>query len=214
MIEIIQKIWDSIKWGETVLLEYSTSNVPAYLGLYHQITWAKKKGYPVLIDDILDTFYVHTQHMRLAGLDINTLSDVKVIKIGGRLEFGNVLGHIPIKETSIFIREYTPIFNAYIKEVQVINPVLGYEKLFMLAESRKEILERVINQILFFVGNERRIAYYYVNTAIIEKGFPEALPLLEELATTVIKLKKSGKTFTFSVIKSINSELDEIEVKI
>ena len=88
----------------------------------------------------------------------------------------------------------------------VVNPVLGIGKLFLLAESKREVLSTV-NGILSFLGNERRIAFYFINTDLLKTAAPEALPLLEELASTVIRVDVEGKSHKFSIVKSVNKEL-------
>ena len=65
-----------------------------------------------------------------------------------------------------------------------------------------------------FIGFEKRIAFYYIPTNVLEKAFPEALPLIESVSTTIIKLDKAGKNILFSIVKSIDNELDGIEIRI
>jgi len=110
MMDIIRRIWDSLKFGETVLLEHSATTSPA-IGLCHLVKWAKEKGYRVLVDDILDTLYLYKMQMKLAGCDDSILDDVKVIKIGGKLEVGKVLERLSIKEPVIQEQEYRKVFS-------------------------------------------------------------------------------------------------------
>jgi len=70
-----------------------------------------------------------------------------------------------------------------------------------------------VNEILSFVGDERRIALYFINIDVLEGVTPRILPLLEETATTVIRVTKEGRDFTFTVIKSVNNEIDGMEIK-
>ncbi|MBO8174170.1 MAG: DUF257 family protein [Thermococcus sp.] len=211
MKSLISKIWDSIKFGETVLIEYNSITI-SYLGVHHLIRWAKRKGYPVLVDDILDTFYMYKAQMGLVGIDTRIVDEVDVIKIGGRLRVGNVLARISVKEASVREQEYAKIWEKATKGKKVINPVLGIGKLFILSESKTECID-LINTLLSFVGNKQRISYYFINTDLM-KITPCALPLLEELATTIVRINKHGKEFTIAVTKSINSEIDGVEIKI
>ncbi|NJE07666.1 hypothetical protein E3E31_03860 [Thermococcus sp. M39] len=55
-------ILNSIKPGETVLIEH-TSNTAPYLALSLLVTWARENGYPVVVDDILDTYPLYFAHM-------------------------------------------------------------------------------------------------------------------------------------------------------
>ncbi|WP_324736031.1 DUF257 family protein [Thermococcus sp. SY098] len=209
---MLGRIWDSLKFGETVLLEHSATT-PTALGLCHLIKWAKGKGYDVLVDDILDTLYLYKMQMKLSGCGDELLDDVKVIKEGGRLEVGKVIERLPIKEPVIQEREYRRVFDPLLGGgARVINPVVGVEKLLLLVSSRREVLT-ILNNILSFVGDERRIAFYFINIDVLEGVTPRVLPLLEEIATTVVRITKDGRSYKFTVAKSINNEIDGVEIK-
>lgn len=110
-MSIVRNVWDSIKPGETVLVEHSSLATP-YVRLWQLISWAKEKGYQLLVDDVLDTLHLYKVQMRLAGLDTSILDDVKVIKLGGRLEVGQVVGRLHVKEPVIRETEYRRIFDS------------------------------------------------------------------------------------------------------
>ncbi|NJE13822.1 DUF257 family protein [Thermococcus sp. LS2] len=203
-MSIAKNVWDGVKPGETVLIEHSSTTMP-YVGLWQLINWGKEKGYQVVVDDVLDTLYLYKAQMKLAGLDAGILDDVKVIKFGGRLEVGQVVERLHIKELAIREQEYRRIFDS-LSGGAVVNPVLGIEKLFLLAESKREVLSTV-NEILSSVGDERRIAFYFVNTDLLKTATPEALPLLEELASMIVKVETKGKFHQSSIVKSVNKEL-------
>lgn len=211
---IMSHIWNTIKAGETVLVEYGSPGVP-YLGVYHLIRWAKKRGYPVLVDDFLDTLYLYKTQMKLADLDVSILKNVDVIKIGGRLEVGNILGRIEVKESTVQERQYKEVAEPYFREKGgvVINPVLGIEKIFTIAETEREVLTTA-NALLSWVGYKGRIAFYFINIDVLDRSKSYVLPIIEELATTVIRVVKEGKHYTLSVLKSINKELDGIKTRI
>ncbi len=84
--------------------------------------------------------------------------------------------------------------------------------MFFLAGSKREVLT-TISAILSYTGDERRIALYFVNVDLIKKNAPYILPLLEEIATTVIRVTRENKSFKFSVVKAVNHEIEGIEVK-
>ncbi|NJE12197.1 DUF257 family protein [Thermococcus sp. LS2] len=204
----VGEIWNSLKFGETVLIEHDSHTSPA-LWVYYLIKWAKGKGYDVLVDDILDTLYVYRAHLKLAGLDTSILNDVKVIKLGGRLNVGQVVGHLHIKEPVIRESKYRALLDSLPRE-RVINPVLGFEKLFLLVESEREVFE-LVNSISSFIEDDRRIAFYFINTDLLKK-MPHVLSLLEELASTVVRVTKHGRSFSLKVVKSVNDEIDGVEV--
>ena len=212
MEEPFVRLWDSLKLGETVLVEYNSAISPV-MGFYHLLKWARKRGYPVLVDDVLDTLYLYATHMKLAGFDTNLLNEVKVIKEGGTLNVGQVVARIGINEASIRRSNYESVFGSLLRDRPVINPVLGAGKLFMLMESARELLT-ALNVILSYTGDERRIAFFFINLDLIN-GTCTCIPcLLEELATTVIRIVREGKYLKFSVIKSVNREIEGMEMRI
>lgn len=71
-----------------------------------------------------------------------------------------------------------------------------------------------VNAVLAYTGDERRIAVYFINIDLLKGNNPYILPLLEEIATTVIKVTRENKSFKFSVVKSIRREIEGIEVKV
>ncbi|WP_175059672.1 DUF257 family protein [Thermococcus sp. 2319x1] len=209
-------IWEKTKFGETVLLEYNSIGFPSF-GLYSLVSWAKKKGYKVVVTDVLDTLKIYMEHARLSGLDGNIYQDVKVIKLGGRLEVGNVLKRIPISEESVMEKEIAKLLDDLLSKGSVVNIVVGVGKLFALYSSSVRDALSLANFILSFVGDERRKAFYFLNLDMIEKAKPMILPMFEEFATTVVRVNKRGSVLQFKVLKALNFELDgfegEVDVK-
>lgn len=138
-----KNIWEFPKFGETVLLEYPSSALP-YKELVELITWGKENKIPVVVDDVLDTLYVYKTHMELADIDTGILEDVKVIKTGGRLEVGNVIKRFRVSDIMSLIQEFEANYEALLSEMEhAIVPVLGIERLFLLADSKIEVLALV-----------------------------------------------------------------------
>jgi len=206
-------IWDNLKPGETVLIEHSSRVEPTLL-FHDLLKWANEKGYPVVIDDVLDTLYGYRIHIKLAGLEENILDGVKVIKIGGNIDVGQVIKRLEIKEPVIQARGYKNTLNSLLNELSiektVIVPVLGFEKLFLLADSVRDILN-IVHEVRCFIGDERRIELYFVNTDVLERTLSVSLPLLEELASTIIEVDTKGGFYKFSVVKSVNNKLLGLE---
>lgn len=215
----IKEVLDHLKPGETVLVEHP-SKVEPILFFYEIAAWAESKGYPMVVDDILDTLYLYKMHLELAGKDTSFLNDVKIIKLGGKVNVGQIVGRVRIKdEPAIFEREYKRIFESQLDEGKItVNPVLGLEKLFLTEEFKRDLLARMYIP-LSLVGDRRRISFYFVNTNLIERTVPEALPLLEEVASTVLEvdiMKRKedviGKiAYRFLITKSVNNELSGLE---
>ena len=211
MAKELDAIWDSIRFGETVLVEYSSLASPGK-GLHHLIRWAKRKGYGVIVDDILDTLYLYKIHMKLVGDDENILDSITVIKEGGKINVGNVIKRFPIEEPSVYEQEYRRIFNSVVRG-KVINPVVGFEKLLFLASSKRDLLS-MINITLSFCGNDKRIAFYFVNVNMVKSINPEILPLQEEIATTVIEITKEEIEHRFIALKSVNGGIEGMEIRV
>lgn len=212
----VVNIWEKTKFGETVLLEYNSIGFPSF-GLYSLVSWARKNGYMVVVTDILDTLKIYMEHARLSGLDVNVFHDIKVIKLGGRLEVGNVLRRIPISEESVIEKEIAKLLESLFPEGNVVNIVVGVGKLFALYSSSVRDTLSLVNFMLSFVGDERRKIFYFLNLDMIEKAEPMILPMFEEFATTVVRVNKRGSVFQFKVLKALNLELDgfegEVDVK-
>ncbi len=109
MEEGIRRIWESFKFGETVLIEHDSTTSPA-LGLYHVVRWAREMDYSVLIDDVLDTLYMYKVHLELSDVDTSLFNEAKVIKEGGTLNVGRVIERIGINEATIRKSNYERVF--------------------------------------------------------------------------------------------------------
>jgi len=209
-IEEFYRLLDSLKWGETVLLEHDSLTSPAQ-GLYYIIKWAMERNYPVVVDDFLDTLYLYATHMELAGFNTSILNNVKVIKLGGKLKVGDIVTRLPVNEPEVYEKKYAEVTDSLFKQGKVINPVLGFERLLVLANSNQEILME-LNGVLEYIGNEKRIAFYIINEEVIEKSNPYIEFLLREMATTLIKMSKKESRTILSILKSVNNELDGKEM--
>ena len=205
MIKKADWLWDSLKPGETVLIEYDSLTSPA-LGFYYAVKWAKIKGYGVVVDDILDTLYIQVSHLKLAGWDIGIVDELKVIKEGGTLKVGNVVARLRLDQYAIRQTQYSRVYEPLISRGSVVNIVLGLDKLLVISDMRENM--KTVNSILSYTGDDRRIALYFINKDLLETSCPHFLPLLEEVATTVIRVTKEGGKYVFSVVKSINNKLD------
>ncbi|RLF83619.1 hypothetical protein DRN48_07590 [Thermococci archaeon] len=192
------QLFEGVREGETVLIEYSPIINSAVI-LHELILWAKENEYQVVIDDTLDTLAIYKNKMDLKGLNSEVLNDIKVVKIGGTLDVGDVIGHLALKEPHIRVKEYLEVALPHLdSEKRIINPVLGFEKLLILSESSREVFTN-LSMILSFVSTFRRTAFYFVNVDALEQAIPWALPLLEEIATTVVELGRVNNGLGFSV---------------
>ncbi|NJF24641.1 DUF257 family protein [Thermococcus sp. Bubb.Bath] len=201
-----------LKLGETVLIEHDSLTSPAR-GVYHAVKWAGKRGYKVVVDDVLDTLYLYVTHLKLAGFDVSVFNNLSVIKEGGLQDVGEVVQRLRFKEYAIRKAEYERVFEPILSGGgRVLNLVLGIEKLFLISDLRENI--NTVNAILGYTGDERRIALYFINKDLLEVSGAHLLPLLEEIATTVVRVNKEGKSVRFSVVKSVNPEIEGIDINV
>jgi len=191
-----EKFFKLFRVGETVLVEYSGTS-RAELLLYYIVNNSKL---PIVVDDILDTYYEFYTRLKVAGFDVAPLENVQVIKMGGTKDIGRVIGRLNISKYVISEQEYMDIVSQ-LKDYPVINPVLGLHKLILLGNTFENI--NVVKMVSNYVGREERIAFYFVNRNVIEKHSSPILDLLEEVVTSILEITDSG----IIIKKSIKDEI-------
>ncbi|HII67728.1 MAG TPA: DUF257 family protein, partial [Thermococcaceae archaeon] len=148
-----------IKPGETVLVEYTPISSPEIL-LYLMITKCMKRGVPVIIDDIADTFSEYITRLKILGVPTEDLLNAPVIKIGGDKNVGKVLGNVEIRRYSLDFVAYSEVYEKVAPKEIVCNPVLGIHKLFVSLDLQDA--RGLVRNIASFVGNETRFAVYFI----------------------------------------------------
>lgn len=210
MAEVLSSFFSGLKFGETVVIEYPPDSYPEVL--FHLLQEFSASGsYPVLIDDILDTYPQFVGRMRVLGFEPG---HVLVIKIGGgKLEEGTIVGRLEVDKYSIPIGSYRDAVRRVPQvDTEYINPVLGVHKLLSLL-SRRELVS-FLTTVSSFVGDTSRIAFYFVNRDVVETIEPSFLPMFEEIATTVVEWYRDGSDFVLDVLKSANPGLLEKEYRL
>ena len=213
--QIINNLWDSLRRGELVLVERADSKDP-YLGTYHLVTWGLDKDYRVLIVDVLDSLHLLVAKAKLAGVETEVFNDIEVIKIGGRMEVGRVVKAIEeVSEPIILSKKFTDAYEEILgSKAPVLTVVLGLEKLLMSCNFSSANVHALIKLMSRYVGDERRLSVYLLKTGIIGSERQSLVNLLEDIATTVIRVSKREKATEFQVIKSITSNLEDTALKI
>ncbi|BAA29609.1 DUF257 family protein [Pyrococcus horikoshii] len=208
----VANLWEKTKFGESILIEFNSVSFPSF-GVYSLINWAKEKGYNIVVVDVLDTLKIYMGHEKIAGLDTGIIDDVTVIKIGGRIEIGKILARILITEEKLLENELTRLCKEIKKEKTIII-ILGIEKVLSLYSTYTLDVLSLINFILSFIGEEWKKSFYFINVDMMSHlPFP-VLQLLEEFATTVIKIVKKGSVLHYTVLKALNVELDGFEGRV
>ncbi|WP_324736343.1 DUF257 family protein [Thermococcus sp. SY098] len=220
-VENLIRLWESLAPGESILAEYDSLVLP-YKGFHYLISWAEKRGHSIMIIDVLDTLYLYKTQLKLAGVDTGIIDNASVVKIGGRLNVGNVLKRLPANDIPKLLKDFEGFYSEYLRKVQNqsgIVIVLGLSKLLLLAESKFEGL-MVIDLLIKYTGAINRIAFYFVNVDVLENSSRYLIPLLEELATTVIRVERARKEEDIepyvyvTVAKAINAELEGFKIKL
>ncbi|MBO8175694.1 MAG: DUF257 family protein [Thermococcus sp.] len=220
-VEELGRLWESIVPGESVLAEYDSLVLP-YKGFHYLISWAKENNYHIVIIDVLDTLYLYKTQIALAGLDTTIIDNADVIKIGGRLNVGYILARLPANDVPKLLKDFERVYNPYLAEIKYeksIVIVLGLSKLLLLAESKFEGL-MVIDLLIRYTGTQKRAAFYFVNVDVLENSSRYLIPLLEELATTVIEVVRARKGDDIEpyvyvrVVKAVNAELEGIKIRL
>ena len=189
--------------GETVLIEYS-SDFPYYLAFYYLIRAVRREGIPVLIDDIGDTLSRYAFALETSGIETSFLNDegVYVIKIGGKRNIGNVSGRIGI-ESDFYVHnlEYSRVFeNILCQKDFFVNFVLGFDTRLLMTPNPRDRFSFLVSK-LHYLGNERRVAFYFVNSDVIS-GYTWEREYLREMVTSLVQLERDGEQYVVRVVKS------------
>ncbi|GAB6136487.1 DUF257 family protein [Thermococcus henrietii] len=213
--DIISGLWESLKRGEVVILERSDVK-DQYRGLYQLITWGLSKGYSILVVDVVDSLHLLKAKAKLAGFDGETFEKVSVIKIGGKTKVGNVVAWISdLSEPVIVAGKFREAYEKFVEEnAPVLTIALGVEKLFVASEVLPKNVHLVLSLVSRYVGDDRRLAVHFVKTGLLDESRRFLLNLLEDIATTVIRVSSNGKMTEFKVVKSIKKDMEGVSIRI
>jgi len=132
------------------------------------------------------------------------------------------LKRFPASDIPKLLKDFEKFCSEYFSEVQDqsgVIIVLGLSRLFLLAESKFDGLT-LIDFLIKYTGAESRMIFYFVNSDVLENGSHYLIPLLEELATTVIKVTRARKEediepYVYATIaKAISAELEGFKIKL
>ncbi|MFA4662539.1 DUF257 family protein [Pyrococcus kukulkanii] len=213
MSDVIMKLLDIPKFGETVLVKYPPSFVPEFMVL-KVIQYAKMKNIKVLIDDNFDALAILETRLKILGVKYN-LDDVYVIKTGGKRKIGNVIAEIKkTSEPRVYFREYAKSFKE-ISEVlgKYINIVLGIEELFKSMTNPMEMYMSIF-EIQKFLGNTHRKAFYLVNKdVLLTLPFPVRVEF-SRIASTVVEVIPIATNAHVRILKATNPDFVGREITV
>ncbi|RLF79171.1 hypothetical protein DRN38_06170 [Thermococci archaeon] len=152
----LREFLNDIREGERIFIEYESTSHPE-LSLDGLVKWSNEEGMPLLIVDMLDTFHLFVQQLRFLGYSTHHLENLCVIKGGGKVEFGKVIGRVRImEEFYVQLKEYTDAVRLFFEKVKSDKAVivfLGTEKfMYSFQESSyrvEEYFEKVVRSPLF-----------------------------------------------------------------
>ncbi|ASJ11800.1 DUF257 family protein [Thermococcus thioreducens] len=178
----------------------------AFLGgefiLHAFVYYSKIKGIPLIIEDVFDTLPIYMKHLEIMGVYIDK-SDVNVIKVGGIQEYGNILGKIKFEnDPNVYQRKIEKKLQEIMSKGRYIHLVLGLERFLTLQNDVHStyILLSLIRQKL---GDPRSINVYLVEPSVLESVNFNPLPMLEDMATSVIELEDDEELIRIKLVKSV-----------
>ncbi|EHR77928.1 hypothetical protein OCC_03077 [Thermococcus litoralis DSM 5473] len=185
--EMLFDVVDRTPFGDLVLIEDETT-YGLVMAMYAFVRYARERGIKIMIDDVLDTLFLIKKQLEFLGVQ-EDFSDVLVIKTGGKMDVGKVVGRIPLEtEPVIYLSRYESTVKEVFSEGKYINIVLGLERLFAFFQEPVEFYT-VINSIQGFLGNKSRKAFYIIDKNVASNLKFNPIPELEEMATTVVYIK-------------------------
>ena len=204
------EIFDKLKPGEIVLVEYSSKDDPV-LFTTEAAKWADAKKYQVLVTDFFNRVELCLKRAKLEIPQCEELKKAKFIEIGYRkIPEVDVVGFLRgDRDLSALVGEYRQIFDKIVSEKFTVVFLFGIERWNIIRNEEIELLSVLTT----FLGDTRKITFYIVNRDVLNATSPKALALLEELATTIIEFKKD-KRRKLVVTKALNRELEDHEVEL
>ncbi|NJF24642.1 DUF257 family protein [Thermococcus sp. Bubb.Bath] len=202
---------ETLKRGEDVLIEY-TSNEPIHLFFQILMKYLKEKGRSFVIVDALDQLHVFKTHLALVGIDTGMIDNARVIKLGGALETGDVLGRVDLEDD---IPVWKSHYDEFLKEVQEgyhVRLTVGLGKVLVMYEKTPEELEKFFGLVIRpYLGDKKRSSVYFINTDLINE---KTLKELREQVSRVFDVELAEGEITLKILKSIDFSEYGRELKI
>ncbi len=200
----------------SALIEHTSEDIVGYAfcKFLQEVRDRYNGSMDVVVTDFVDALPVYLHQAELLGLDVGFISNISVIKVGGKLNVGNVLYKVPISPYPVYKTRYEDALSKIVESragrVQ-LNVQLGIEMVMNLFD-RKELIEQIHDIGRQIIQNKDVINVVFVNVEAVERASPEALPLLRVMFPMVLKLRGGGETFTvrksvFPRLRGISGEV-------
>lgn len=177
---------NNITGGESVLIEHaSLSAYPLlFYGIGNFYGWER-----ILLVDIEDSSLPVIRWLRLSGLDVPR--NLRRIKTGGTSKWGNVILDVnPHEDPRVFLSKFNRKINqVYTQNDFTVTMIMNPERLVPLQNGNRKFILTLSNLAATFLGNPRRITFYFVNREMSERTY---LALLEEMFTRVLSMDSKG----------------------
>lgn len=199
-MEDMEKLIERITTGGITVIENSSA-FGAEFALYFFKEFSEKSGIPLLIEDIFDTFPLCTTHLELMGFSLKT-EGINVIKVGGSQEVGNVIGRIKFEEDPNVYQRKMERELEKLPYKRYIHIVLGFERALMFQRGVYNI-HALLNVIRGKLGDTRSKNVYIIEIPVVRGLEFNPLPLLEDIATSVVHISDEDELVRIRFKKSL-----------
>ncbi|WP_297460104.1 DUF257 family protein [Thermococcus sp.] len=195
--DLFSRLWP----GGVVLIE-NRSTLGAEFILSSFVHLSRNSGKVLIIEDIFDTLPLYTAHLDLMGVGVDW-SEVRVIKVGGSREVGNVVGRIRFENNPyVYQKKLEEQLERAKPSGPYVHLVLGLERLLALQEGTHNAYS-LFNLIRQKVGDEISTTVYLVEEPVVEGLRFNPLPMLEDVATSVVELTDEDELLRMNLRKSV-----------
>jgi len=199
--EDVLSILDSTGFGGIFLIE-NYSSVGAELMLYSIVNYAHERGLPVLVEDIFDAFAGYVRHFEVMNLK-PPMEHVKVIKIGGVDEVGNVVSRVNFEaDPTLYLQKKEMAIERAMDGERYVYVVTGFERILGFQRDVKGIYV-IASHLRESLGNECRTTFTIIEGNVIESFQTSPLPLIEGVATSVLEIHDAEGLLRLKFKKSI-----------
>lgn len=195
----------------SVLIEHTSEDIVGYVLvklLRDVFECCGDSQIDLVVTDFFDAFSVYLYHAELLGMDTDFISNISVIKVGGKINVGNVLQTVPISPYPVYKVRYEEALSRILRSDDnnrvKLNIQVGIDMIMNLFD-KKELIEQIHDIGRQIIQNKDVINVVFINSESVGQASFEALPLLRVMFPMVIKLGGSGEAFV--VKKSVFPKL-------
>ncbi len=199
-----------MKYKTSTLLEYTSEDIvgPIFVQLLRKILeYHSEPPVEVVVTDFVDALPIYLHQAELLNINTDFINDISVIKVGGKINVGNVLYKVPISPYPVYKARYGEALSNIMagKDDRVkLNLQIGIDMIMNLFD-RKELIEQIHDIGRQIIQNKDVINVVFINVEAVREASFEALPLLRLMFPIVLQLERGGEGFV--VKKSVFPKL-------